>query len=150
MSLHLTHHHITTYLHIQHTIATFITHTLLLEAQSSNKISDPLIIQRIIPFISDSTMNSKRDRISRRVSHSVSRNGHVPLVSDSRRVLEDSWDEGSFQVLSYRGNIDLWNTQLVLTVSTVLRRHSLCPANPQQTHRTKTRKAASQYSPPEA
>lgn len=53
-------------------------------------------------------MNSKRDRIStRRVSPSVSRgNGHVPHMSDSSRVLEDSWDEGSFQVLPHRGNVD--------------------------------------------
>jgi hypothetical protein len=46
-------------------------------------------------------------------------NGIIRCIM-SGSVLEDSWDEGSFQVLSYRGNIDLWNTQLVLTVSTVM------------------------------
>lgn len=30
----------------------------------------------------------------------------MPHVPDSRRLLDDSWDEGSFQVLPHRENID--------------------------------------------
>lgn len=82
----------------------------LIRIQSSNPISSSLIVSQILSFISDLTrnMNSKRDRIPiRRVSRSVSRgNGNMHHMSDSRHFLDDSWDEGSFQVLPHRENVD--------------------------------------------